>query len=192
MIKRPEANEEVIAYFREIFAAHGGSLYGGEAVTQMEHGLQAALLAERDGASAELLVAALLHDVGHLLHDLPNHAPEDGVDDVHERLGAEWLGDRFPESVVEPIRMHVDAKRYLCAVDPGYRGTLSAPSETSLHLQGGPMSVEECVAFRQTPYFSDAVKLRHWDDQAKVVGLQTPPLEHFLRHVRDVLCTTNA
>jgi len=178
---------DVIAYLSELFSTRGGSLYGGEPVTQLEHGLQAAFLAESEGAGPELVVAALLHDVGHLLHDLPAGAPEEGVDDLHERLAAEWLAGRFPNSVVEPIRLHVEAKRYLCAVDPNYRASLSAPSDLSLQLQGGPMTAGESELFRGRAHHADAVRLRRWDDQAKVAGLATPPLEHFLPEIRMVL-----
>jgi len=181
------AVDDAVGDLREMFQARGGSLYGGEAVTQLEHGLQAAYLAERDGAPPDLIVAALLHDVGHLLHELPDDAPDDGIDDVHERLGSKWLAGRFLDSVVEPVRLHVAAKRYLCAINPDYRASLSVPSEVSLVLQGGPMTPEECASFRRGPHYAHAVRLRHWDDQAKVVGLKTPPLEHFLAHVRSVL-----
>ncbi len=179
--------EEVIADLQEMFATRGGSMYGGESVTQLEHGLQAAHLAECEGAAAELIVAALLHDIGHLLHDLPQDAPDDGVDDLHERLGAKWLAVRFPDSVVEPIRLHVAAKRYLCAVDPNYRASLSGPSELSLQLQGGSMTPEECESFHRQPHCADAVRLRRWDDKAKVEGLASPQFEHYLHKIRAVL-----
>ena len=169
----------------ELFNRRGGSLYGGEAVTQLEHGLQAATFAEEEGAPDELITAALLHDIGHLLHDLPDDAPDEGVDDVHEELGAAWLAERFPPAVLEPVRLHVEAKRYLCKVDPDYRKGLSGPSEVSLQLQGGPMSDEECAAFRANEYYEDAVTLRRWDDRAKIAGFVTEPLEHFLSAVRN-------
>lgn len=165
-----------------LFTSHGDSQYGGEAVTQREHALQAALLAEQQGASASLIAAALLHDVGHLLHHLPDDAPDRGLDDLHEDLAADWLAERFPPAVVEPVRMHVAAKRYLCAVDPAYHATLSGPSQLSLKLQGGPMSAEEARAFEAMPFSADAVRLRHWDDTAKISGLPTPPVEHFRRY----------
>jgi phosphonate degradation associated HDIG domain protein len=171
------ATEREIA---QLFERGGGSLYGGERVTQLEHGLQAALLAEQHGASDSLVVAALLHDIGHLLHDLPDDAPDKGVDDVHEALGANWLRDRFPEEVLEPVRLHVDSKRYLCATEPGYWEALSEPSKVSLELQGGPMNEDECAAFRAGPHFEASIRLRRWDDEAKVAGLETPSLHHFL------------
>ncbi|TWT76047.1 hypothetical protein Pla123a_28330 [Posidoniimonas polymericola] len=176
--------EENVREVLSLFAEHGESQYGGEAVSQLEHGIQAATWAEREGASAELITAALLHDVGHLLHNLPDDAPDNGVDDLHEVLGAEWLGNRFPESVLEPVRMHVDAKRYLCAADPNYRAGLSEPSEISLQLQGGPMNRVECEAFRSNPHFEDAVRLRRWDDLAKDPDMQTPNLDHFMQYVQ--------
>ncbi|QDU89525.1 hypothetical protein Pla175_29170 [Pirellulimonas nuda] len=167
-----------------LFESRGGSLYGGEGVTQLEHALQAADLAERQGASSELIAAALLHDIGHLLHDLPDDAPDRGVDDAHEYLGAAWLAARFPPAVLEPVRMHVASKRYLCAAEPGYWDSLSEPSKVSLTLQGGPMSADECSAFRAGPHCRACLAVRRWDDLAKVAGLETPPLTHFLEHVR--------
>lgn len=173
------ATQEVL----DLFAASGDSQYGGEAVTQLEHALQAAFFAEREAAAAELIAAALLHDVGHLLHDLPADAPERGVDDRHETLAASWLARRFGPEVVAPVAMHVAAKRYLCAADSTYFGQLSGPSIQSLKLQGGPMSADEARQFESRPHFADAVRLRRWDDAAKVVGLQTPDLAHFSQYV---------
>ena len=172
---RHSTTDEVLA----LFCQRGGSQYGGEAVTQREHALQAATFAEREGASPELIAAALIHDVGHLLHDLPADAPDRGVDDRHEKLAAAWLAQRFGPPVVAPVAMHVAAKRYLCAVDPAYLGQLSQPSVQSLALQGGPMTRDEIIQFETRPYFQDAVRLRRWDDAAKVVGMATPELDHF-------------
>lgn len=166
-----------------LFQQNGNSQYGGEAVSQLQHALQAAWLAEQEGADASLVAAALLHDVGHLLHDLPDDAPDHGVDDRHEVLGERWLDRHFPREVVEPVRLHVDAKRYLCAVDPTYLGLLSEPSALSLRLQGGPMSEAEAAAFRTSPHHERAVRLRRWDDQAKDPTLATPPIEHFAQYL---------
>lgn len=158
---------------------HGDSQYGGEAVTQREHALQCALLAEQSGAKPSLIAAALVHDIGHLLHNLPDDAPEAGVDDQHEVLAASWLSERFPPSVVEPVRLHVAAKRYLCATDPIYYDQLSEPSRLSLRLQGGPMTAAQASEFLSSAFCADAINLRRWDDAAKVAGLETPPAEHF-------------
>jgi phosphonate degradation associated HDIG domain protein len=171
---------------KRLFDRSGSSLYGGEAITQLEHGLQAAMLAEVAGAEPALIVAALVHDIGHLLHDLPDDAPDQGVDDIHERLGFEWLQNHFGPEVSAPVRMHVDAKRYLCAVEPGYEPSLSEPSRQSLLLQGGPYNQSEVDAFENQPYFNNAVYLRRWDDLAKVPNLATPSLEHFLAYVEQV------
>ncbi|MDR3621397.1 MAG: HD domain-containing protein [Paludisphaera borealis] len=157
----------VIGEIRRVFAERGDSAYGGEAVSQQEHALQAAHLARIAGADAGLTVAALLHDVGHLLHDLPDDAPDDGVDDRHERLAASWLARWFGAEVVEPVRLHVEAKRYLCAVDPSYERRLSEPSRLSLKLQGGPMTEAEVEAFQSSPHHAAALALRGWDDEAK-------------------------
>ncbi len=177
--------DEIIALFED----RGGSLYGGEPVTQLQHALQSAALAENSGAPAALIVAALLHDVGHLLHDLPDTAPDDGIDDHHESSGGNYLRDIMPDAVIQPIRLHVPAKRYLCAVDPSYASTLSEPSVVSLNLQGGPMDDDEVKAFQAEPFSSDAVRLRRWDDEAKVPDLVTPPLSHFADYLRQVAVT---
>jgi phosphonate degradation associated HDIG domain protein len=167
--------DDVLALFR----SHGHSNYGSEAVTQLQHALQAALFAEREHAPPELIAAALLHDVGHLLHDLPDDAPDQGVDDRHEALAAAWLAHRFGPAVVSPVGLHVQAKRYLCAVDADYQRGLSPPSRQSLELQGGPMTAGEQRRFESHEHFRAAVRLRRWDDAAKIPDLITPPLEHF-------------
>lgn len=169
----------IVALFKE----RGSSQYGHEAVTQLQHALQAARLAEAEGADAELIVAALLHDVGHLLHDLPEEAPDQGIDDRHEVLGERWLEKHFSARVVEPVRLHVDAKRYLCAAEAGYLEILSAPSRQSLMLQGGPMNASEVAEFRSHPHYERAVRLRRWDDLAKDPSLRTPPIEHFATYL---------
>ncbi|WP_438269989.1 phosphonate degradation HD-domain oxygenase [Paludisphaera mucosa] len=170
-----------------IFAERGGSAYGREAVTQREHALQAAYLAREAGAAPSLVVAALLHDVGHLLHDLPDDAPDLGVDDRHEELAARWLAARFGPDVVEPARLHVEAKRFLCATEPGYRDALSEPSKVSLRLQGGPMSPEEAERFRASPHAEAAVILRRCDDSAKTPDLVVPGVEDYLPWIERAL-----
>lgn len=161
----------------------GDSQYGGEAVSQLEHGLQSAALAESAHASPALIAAALLHDIGHLLHNLPDDAPDLGTDDHHETSAGRFLARLFPPAVCEPVRLHVAAKRFLCATDPAYQHALSRPSLVSLALQGGAMTDDEVREFQLHPHFSDAVRLRRWDDEAKVPGLATPALEHFEQYV---------
>jgi phosphonate degradation associated HDIG domain protein len=171
----------------DLFRRKGAALYGGEAITQTEHALQAAMLAEQSGAPAAAIAAALLHDVGHLLHDLPDNVADSGTDDVHEELGYRWLCDHFPPEVAEPVRLHVDAKRYLCAVDERYFATLSPASVQSLRLQGGPMTADEVRSFEAGPFFERSVELRRWDDEAKIPGLQTPDLGHFRQYLANVI-----
>lgn len=178
-----ESSSEAIC---RLFLHRGDSQYGGEAVSQLEHALQTALLARQEGADAPLIVAALLHDVGHLLHGLPDDAPEQAIDDLHENRAATWLTRRYGKSVTEPVRLHVAAKRYLCAVDPGYFGLLSPPSITSLRLQGGPMSPAEVSEFESLPHYEAAIRLRRWDDAAKVPGLPTPSLADLVKLLNDV------
>lgn len=167
-----------------VMRERGDSEYGGESVTQIEHALQCAWLAEQEDAPASLIAAALLHDIGHLLHNLPDDAPDAGVDDVHEELGYRYLSKIFGDRVAEPVRLHVPAKRYLCATESEYLDQLSEPSLVSLKLQGGPMSPEEVAAFEQNPYVQDAVRVRRWDDTAKIEDLETPTLDHFSQYLR--------
>lgn len=173
----------ISAKIADLFHRRGASEYGGEAVTQEEHALQSALLAEQAGATPQLILASLLHDVGHLLHNLADDAPDQGVDDVHEHLGNRWLQRYFTPAVCEPVKNHVAAKRYLCAVDPAYMAELSPPSIQSLALQGGPFDVTEVQKFETEPFFKESVQLRRWDDTAKIVGLETPDVAHYLSYV---------
>jgi [1-hydroxy-2-(trimethylamino)ethyl]phosphonate dioxygenase len=171
--------DHIIALYRR----RGDAMYGGEAVTQTQHALQTAHLAEADGSPSTLIAAALLHDVGHLVHDLPENAADLGVDDEHEALGAQWLAAYFGPAVTEPGKLHVAAKRYLCAVDANYLGRLSPASVQSLALQGGPMTVAEARAFEAMPYAAEALKLRRWDDEAKIPGWVVPDLDHYRPHL---------
>lgn len=165
----------------DLFERFGETTYGGECVSQAEHALQAARAAERADAPASLVVAALLHDVGHLLPS-SLECERAGEDAEHERAGADWLTSWFPVDVTEPIRLHVDAKRYLCATEPSYPASLSLASRSSLAVQGGPMTLEEARAFEALPFAIDAVGLRRWDEIAKVDGAKTPDLAHFARY----------
>jgi [1-hydroxy-2-(trimethylamino)ethyl]phosphonate dioxygenase len=180
---------DITLEIRALFQRRGSSLYGGEAVTQLEHALQAAALAEAENTDPALVVAALLHDVGHLLHDHPNDAPSHGVDDIHEQLAYDWLSNYFGPDVTEAVRLHVHAKRYLCAVDPNYEQSLSPASRHSLMLQGGRLQDEEAQSFELHPYFAEGIRLRRWDDLAKVPGLETPNLDHFLMYVEQARMT---
>ena len=163
----------------EIYEGASGRKYGGEQVTQLAHALQCAAAAEREGAAAPLIVAALLHDVGHLIHDLGPRPAARGIDDKHEEGGAEWLRQRFGAGVVEPVRLHVAAKRYLCAAEPGYFEMLSPGSVRSLKLQGGPFDPAAAAVFIAEPHAVEAVRLRRWDEAAKEPDLKTPDLAHF-------------
>jgi len=163
-----------------LFAQKGGEQYSGEPVTQLEHALQCALLAERSGAGDEIVTAALLHDLGHLLHDLGATPTLAGVDDVHQYRALPFLRGLFGPGVLDPIALHVDAKRYLCALRPDYHDALSQDSKRSLQLQGGVFDGAEAQRFIGRPGAAAAVQVRIWDDLAKAEGLPTPPLAHFL------------
>jgi phosphonate degradation associated HDIG domain protein len=172
------------ADIEQLFATRGGEQYSGEGVTQVEHALQCALLAEDNGADDELVTAALLHDLGHLLHDLGDTPTLHGMDDIHQYRALPFLRGLFSDAVLDPIKLHVDAKRYLCAVRPGYFAELSDDSKRSLGLQGGIFNEGQAEAFIAQPGAGDAVRLRLWDDLAKATGLATPPLAHFLERAR--------
>ncbi len=163
-----------------LFRRHGHEQYAGEPVTQLQHALQTAHLAEASDADDELVTACLLHDLGHLLANQGATPTLRGIDDTHQYLALPFLRGLFPDAVLESIRLHVDAKRYLCHANPTYHARLSEDSRRSLELQGGVFDAAEAAAFLERPGAKQAVLLRQWDDLAKQEGLATPPLAHFL------------
>ena len=170
-----------------ILSRGGARQYGGEQVSQLAHGLQCGHLAERQGAAPHVIVAALLHDIGHLLNADEWAAFQRGEDARHEVLGADFLTRHFGPEVSEPVRLHVPAKRYLTAIEPAYHDSLSAVSKRTLQLQGGPFSAAEAVDFGKLAHAANAVRVRRWDEQAKDPGAATPDLRHFENHLRAVL-----
>ena len=164
--------DEVIA----LFAGRGGAAYYGEPVSILEHMLQAAHFAEAEGAPAHLVVAALLHDVGHLVEEVPHDIADWHEDARHEEIGGSWLARRFGTEISDPVRLHVPAKRYLCATDASYFAKLSPASVITLKLQRGPMNRSEIAAFECEPHYRDAVRVRKWDDRGKVASLTTRSL----------------
>lgn len=172
----------------DLFETRGAAQYGGEAVSQLEHALQCACLAQQAGACATLVAAAFLHDLGHLLAGAQDAAGGD-ADDVHQYLAIPFLRGVFPDAVLEPARLHVDAKRYLCHAQPGYWGALSPASKRSLELQGGTYSPGEAGRFLERPHAAEAVALRRWDDRAKVAGAPVPELASLVRILRIVAVT---
>jgi phosphonate degradation associated HDIG domain protein len=169
----------------ELFDRRGSGAYFGEDVSMTQHALQAAHFARAQGAPEWLQLAALLHDVGHLVVDVPDDLADWVSDARHEETGANWLAPRFGERIAAPVRLHVPAKRYLCATDAGYFAKLSPASVQTLKLQGGPMSAAEAAEFESRPFFREAVQVRRWDDQGKVMGLATLPLEHYRTMIED-------
>ncbi len=169
----------VFAQILAIYENLGASEYFGEPVSMTEHALQAAHFARAEQAPAELVVAALLHDIGHLLEPVPSDIADWKLDARHEQVGSRWLAARFRGEVAEAVRLHVPAKRYLCASDPGYAAKLSAASVVTLGLQGGPMSPQEASAFEREPHYREALRVRRWDDQGKVAGLRTAALADY-------------
>jgi phosphonate degradation associated HDIG domain protein len=176
MTTETQSPVQVIA---DLFASEGAADYLGEAVTQAAHMLQAAALAERAGAPPGLIAAALLHDVGHFTGTVTGRDLMAGTDNRHSEQGATWLARWFGPEVTEPVRLHVDAKRYLCAIEPGYLAKLSPASVYTLGVQGGPMSDAEVAEFAARPHAADACQVRQWDDQAKDPDGQTPGFGHF-------------
>lgn len=170
----------LLASVLKLYCDRGQTQYGGEAVNQLEHALQCATLAEFSGASPALIAASLLHDLGHLIHHLGEDAAQQSIDDRHEYRAIPVLEQLFPPAVTQPIRLHVAAKRYLCAVNKCYWATLSIASQRSLELQGGPFSEAAAAAFIQQPHAEAAIQLRRWDDLAKVPRQPTPDLAHFV------------
>ena len=176
-----------------LFARHGASQYSGEPVTQLQHALQTAHLAEASDADDALVTACLLHDLGHLLNDQGDTPSLRGIDDTHQFYALPFLRGLFPAAVLGAIKLHVDAKRYLCQANPDYFARLSDDSKRSLALQGGVFSAEQAATFLGQSSARDAVVLRQWDDLAKQADLTTPSLAHFLaRAERCSLQPTNA
>ncbi len=170
----------MLSEIRAIYENRGAALYGEEAVSQLQHGLQCAALAVGEGAPPALITAALLHDIGHLLGSGDAGLALRGIDGRHERTGAAFLRRWFGPEVTEPIRLHVAAKAYLCATEDGYLGSLSAVSDRSLALQGGVMSPARAEQFGRTPFAAGAIKVRRWDDRGKDPAAETPDFATFL------------
>ncbi|MFL9937685.1 phosphonate degradation HD-domain oxygenase [Paraburkholderia graminis] len=176
-----------VSDIRSLFEQYGGIAYSGEPVTQLQHALQSGVLAEEAGANDELVAAAFLHDLGHLLNLQGATPTERGIDDLHQYFALPFLRAVLPDAVLEPIRLHVDAKRCLCAIDDAYFDQLSADSVRSLQLQGGIFSRDEAEAFLEKPYARDALRLRKWDDRAKEENRATPDIDHYLAVVERVM-----
>lgn len=167
--------DEIAALFHD----KGDRAYLGEKVSIAEHMLQTAQAADRAKASSTIVAAALLHDFGHLVHVMADDSADRGIDSVHEEAGACWLSRAFGPEVTEPIRLHVAAKRYLCAKYPTYLDVLSPASVHSLMLQGGPFSAAGAAAFAALPHAAEAIQVRQWDDIGKVAGDATPSFDDY-------------
>ena len=187
MTRTELTRETIIPFLSEIFERRGAEEYLGEHVTIAEHMLQGAQLAEEAGSSDELIAAALLHDIGHFTHDFPIDAAEQGIDSRHEVAGAGVIERFFPEMIVDCVRMHVDAKRYLCATDPDYLAKLSPASVVSLEMQGGAMNEPEAAAFGRNPNIDDIVQVRIWDDLGKEPAKKTPGFGHYMPMLQRVV-----
>jgi phosphonate degradation associated HDIG domain protein len=170
----------IVEFIADIFERRGAESYLGEAVTMSEHMLQGAVLAEGEGAPDELVAAALLHDIGHYTSEFGAMSLGDERDNYHEEAGAHVLEPFFPPVITECVRLHVPAKRYLCATDESYYGRLSEASKHTLMLQGGPMSPEEVREFEKNPHHHEAVRVRIWDDEGKKPGMKTPDFRHYV------------
>lgn len=177
----------IVEFIADIFERRGAESYLGEPVTMSEHMLQGAVLAEKEGAPEELVAAALLHDIGHYTSEFGPYSPEDTQDNYHEESGAKVLAPFFPPVIAECVRLHVPAKRYLCATDKGYHDRLSEASKHTLSLQGGPMTAEEVKAFESNPYYREAVRVRIWDDEGKQPGMVTPAFRHYVPLLKRVV-----
>lgn len=169
-----------------LYRAAGAGRLGMQAVDQERHAMQCALLAQEAGASSELVAAALLHDIGHLLTAMVAESAAH-TDDLHEYRGLSFLQGEYPQEVLEPIRLHVAAKRYLCATEPAYFNSLSPASRASLAVQGGPFSADEAAQFIAQPHAAAAIALRRWDDHARSPSRATPGWAHW-RAVLESAC----
>jgi phosphonate degradation associated HDIG domain protein len=179
--------ETIVPFLADIFERRGGEEYLGEPVTMAEHMLQGATLAEEAGMAEEIVVAALLHDIGHFTSEFGTFSMEDTEDRFHEEAGAKVLEAFFPSIVTDCVRFHVAAKRYLCATKPEYFARLSEASVHSLNLQGGPMRADEVAAFEENPNLKEIVQVRYLDDAGKRDDMETPGFAHFAPMVQRVV-----
>ena len=173
-------DDDVIALIADIIERRGAESYLGEAVTMAEHMLQTAALAEAEGAPDALVAAALLHDIGHYTSEFGSYTSADTIDRYHDAAGAGVLEGHFPARVVDCVRLHVAAKRYLCSTEADYYEALSPASKHSFALQGGAMSADEITAFRAEPHHADAVRVRRWDDGGKEPDAGTKSFADYL------------
>ena len=183
----------IIVFLSGIFERLGVENYLGENVSTADHMLQGAALAEKSGASEELIAAILLHDVGHFTSEFGTYSSDDIQDKYHDTAGGELLEPFFPQRVSECVRLHVAAKRYLCAKEPAYFDQLSKTSVHTLSLQGGPMSKGEVAEFETSTYYQDAVKVRKWDDFGKAAGVKTKTFSDYsemLQNIVDLHCNS--
>jgi predicted HD phosphohydrolase len=176
----------IVDRLADIFERRGAEAYLGEDVTIAEHMLQCAALAEAEHAPDTLVAAALLHDVGYFTGEF-EFSIEDTKDSHHDAAGARFLEAYFPPVITDTVRLHVAAKRYLCAVEEDYHAKLSAASKHTLSLQGGPMSDAELDEFRSLPFYREAVQVRLWDDAGKAVGLRVRPFADYRPLLQSVL-----
>ncbi len=181
------SSDTIVAFLADIFERRGGEEYLGEPVTMAQHMLQGAHLAQQQGESEEIIVATLLHDIGHFTSEFGTFSMDDTHDKHHEEAGADILEQFFPSIVTDCVRYHVAAKRYICATDPKYFGQLSAASVHSLKLQGGPMNAEEVAAFEKLSNAREIVKVRHLDDAGKVAGMATPDFAYYAPMVQRIV-----
>lgn len=185
--------QNITAFLGDIFARRGGEEYLGEPVTMAEHMLQGAHFAEKANEPEVIIVAALLHDIGHFTSEFGMFSMDDTEDRLHEEAGAALLEAYFPSLVTDCVRHHVAAKRYLCAVKPEYFDRLSEASVHSLNLQGGPMNAGEVAAFETNPNLKDIIKVRYYDEAGKRADLQTKPYSYYapmVQRVVDAHCRT--
>ena len=176
-----------VAFVADIFARRGDEEYLGEPVSMSQHMLQAARFAEQAHQPEEVIVAALLHDIGHFTSEFGTYSPDDTEDRHHEDAGGDLLAPFFPPRVTDCVRHHVAAKRYLCATRPEYFSKLSPASVHTLSLQGGPMSTDEVAAFERNPHLQDIVKVRVYDEAGKRADMQTPPFAHYAPMMQRVI-----
>ena len=173
------SQETIVAFLAEVFEQQGSREYMGEPVTIAQHMLQAATIAEQNEQEEAIIVAALLHDIGHFTSELGIFTMEDSEDRHHDEAGARTLAPFFPPLVTDCVRNHVAAKRYLCATRPDYRARLSVASQHSLQLQGGAMTEAEVAAFEKQPHLKEILQVRYLDEAAKRPDLATPDFAHF-------------